>query len=181
MHAPHAGRGAHIRACRRGLGAATADGVYGCVAAFGLTFISGLIVSLDVWLRLVGGAFLLCLGVRILLRKATQEAAPIRGRGLLAAYASTFLLTLTNPMTIIAFAAIFASLGLAGAGRDFASAWALLSGVFIGSALWWVILSVGVGLFRGKLDHNGLRWGVNNISGAIIIAFGLFALVSAVF
>jgi len=160
-----------------GLGAASADAIYGCVAGFGLAFISDLLVSQQVWLRLVGGAFLCYLGLRTLLAKPAEQAAPGSGNGLLGAYVSTFLLTLTNPMTIISFAAIFAGLGLVGANGNYGSAGILVLGVFSGSAFWWLLLSGGVGIFRAKFNSHSLRW-VNRISGLIIIGFGVFALLS---
>ena len=162
-----------------GLGAATADAVYGCVAGFGLTFISDFLISQQVWLRLIGGGFLCFLGLKTLVARPAERAAPARGNGLVGAFASTLFLTVTNPMTIISFAAIVAGLGLAGTKGNYVSAGALISGVFIGSALWWLILSSGVGVFRGRLNPHGLRW-VNWVSGAIITGFGLFALVSAI-
>ena len=162
-----------------GLGAATADAVYGCVAGFGLTFISDFLISQQVWLRLIGGGFLCFLGLKTLVARPAERAAPARGNGLVGAFASTLFLTVTNPMTIISFAAIVAGLGLAGTKGNYVSAGALISGVFIGSALWWLILSSGVGVFRGRLNPHGLRW-VNRVSGAIITGFGLFALVSAI-
>lgn len=162
-----------------GLGAATADAIYGCIAGFGLAFISNFLVSQQVWLRLIGGMFLCCLGLKTLLAKPAEQAALAKGNGLVGAYASTFFLTLTNPMTIISFAAIFAGLGLASTSRNYMSAGVLVLGVFIGSALWWLILNGGVGVFREKFNPHGLQW-VNRISGAIITGFGLFALLSAV-
>jgi len=161
-----------------GLGAATADAIYGCIAGFGLTFISNFLVSQQVWLRLIGGVFLCYLGLKTLLAKPAEQAALAKGNGLVGSYASTFFLTLTNPMTIISFAAIFAGLGLASTSEKYVSAGVLVLGVFIGSALWWLILSGGVGVFRDKFNPQGLQW-VNRISGAIITGFGLFALLSA--
>lgn len=161
-----------------GLGAASADGIYGCVAGFGLTFISNFLVSQEGWLRLIGGVFLCYLGLKTLFAKPAEQAALAKGNGLVGAYASTFFLTLTNPMTIISFAAIFAGLGLASTSANYLSAGVLVFGVFIGSALWWLILSGGVGVFREKINPHGLQW-VNRISGAIITGFGLFALLSA--
>ena len=162
-----------------GLGAATADAIYGCIAGFGLTFISTFLVSQQAWLHLVGGVFLCYLGLKTLFAKPAEQAASDKGNGLVAAYASTFVLTITNPMTIISFAAIFAGLGLASASGDYASAGVLVLGVFIGSALWWLILSGGVGVFREKFNPKGLQW-VNRISGAIIAGFGLFALLGLI-
>jgi len=160
-----------------GLGAATADAIYGCLAAFGLTFISSFLVTQQGWLRLVGGAFLCYLGIRTFLTRPTDQAAPARGKGLIGAYGSTFLLTLTNPMTILSFTAVFAGLGLADTGGEYGSATTLVLGVFAGSALWWLGLSSIVSLFRTRFDARALRW-INRASGIIIAGFGLFALLS---
>ena len=161
-----------------GLGAASADAIYGCVAGFGLTFISNFLVNQQVWLRLVGGVFLLYLGLKTLLAKPTEQANFTKENRLVGTFASTFFLTITNPMTIISFVAIFSGLGLASTSGDYASAGVLILGVFIGSALWWLILSGGVGVFRAKFDPRKLRW-VNRVSGAVITGFGIVALVSA--
>jgi threonine/homoserine/homoserine lactone efflux protein len=158
-----------------GLGAATADAIYGSVAGFGLTFISNFLVSQQLWLHLVGGIFLCYLGVRTLLAKPADQAASANGNGLLGAYTSTFFLTLTNPVTILLFAAIFAGLGMGGANGSYMSAGVLVFGVFLGSALWWLVLSGGVGLFRNKFNARRLQW-VNRISAVIITGFGAFAL-----
>ena len=160
-----------------GLGAATADALYGCIAVFGLTLISNFLISQQVWLRLIGGGFLCYLGLRTFLAKPAERAASAQGKGLVGAYASTFFLTITNPMTILSFAAIFAGLGAGGASGNYVCAAVLVLGVFIGSALWWFILSGGVSLFRTKFNPHGLRW-VNRISGLIITGFGLMALLS---
>ena len=160
-----------------GLGAASADAVYGCIAGFGLTFISGLLISQQSWLKLIGGAFLCYLGVRTLLAQPAERAAAASGMGLAGAYTSTFFLTLTNPTTILSFVAVFAGLGLASMGGSYAAAAILVLGVFAGSALWWLLLSGGVGLLRARFDTRAMRW-VNRISGGVIMAFGLLALVS---
>ena len=163
-----------------GLGAATADTVYGAVAAFGLTAVSAFLVSQQDWLRLIGGAFLLYLGIRTFLTRPMPQTA-VRddksSRTLAGDYASTFLLTITNPLTIISFAAVFAGLGLGSGYDDLASALLLVAGVFTGSALWWLLLSAGVSLLRGRITEYGLRW-VNRVSGVIITVFGVVALAS---
>jgi threonine/homoserine/homoserine lactone efflux protein len=159
-----------------GLGAATADAVYGGIAGFGLTFIADLLVEQQAWFRLIGGAFLCYLGIRIVFSKPADQAASAGGKGLFGHFASTFFLTLTNPMTILSFAAIFAGLGLATAEANFQTAVILVAGVFGGSALWWLLLSSGVGLFRAKFSAH-LRW-VNRISGILITLFGLLAFLS---
>jgi threonine/homoserine/homoserine lactone efflux protein len=117
-----------------GLGAATADAAYGAMAGFGLTVVSAFLVDRQAWLRLMGGAFLIYLGLRTLLARPAERAAG-GGGGLLGAYASTFFLTLTNPTTILSFAAIFAGVGV-GAKADASSVVLLVGGVFAGSALW---------------------------------------------
>lgn len=160
-----------------GLGAATADAIYGSIAGFGLTFISSILISQQVWLRLIGGVFLCYLGLKTFVARPAEEAVSAEGRGLIGAYVSTFLLTLTNPMTILSFAVIFAGLGLGSASGNYISAGLLVSGVFIGSALWWLMLSGGVGLLRKRFNLQRLRW-VNRISGIIIAGFGLIALLS---
>ena len=162
-----------------GLGAATADAIYGCIAGFGLTLISNFLVSQHIWLRLIGGVFLCYLGLKAFLAKPKEEVALTKGKGFFGAYASTFFLTLTNPMTIISFAAIFAGLGLANISGNYITAGVLVLGVFIGSALWWLLLSGIIGFYKGKFAPGSLQW-VNRISGAIIAGFGLFALKSAI-
>ncbi len=161
-----------------GLGAATADAIYGCIAGFGLTYVSTFLVSQQIWVRLIGGLFLVYLGIRAWSAEPPGKAASAVGKGLLAAYASTLFLTLMNPVTILSFAAIFAGLGLASSMGSYASATVLVLGVFIGSAIWWLLLSGGVSLFRVKFDPIRLWW-VNRVSGVVLIGFGLFAFLSA--
>ena len=161
-----------------GLGAATADALYGAIAAFGLTTISAFLVSEQAWIRVVGGAFLLLLGVRIFRASPPGTDVTPDSPKLIHDYASTFVITLSNPMTIISFAAVFAGLGLAGTGGDTGTAPELVAGVFSGSCVWWVVLSAGVGAFKGRLASGGVRW-VNRLSSVIIIAFGAIAITSA--
>jgi len=160
-----------------GLGAATADALYGSVAAFGLTFISNMLINQQGWIRLIGGVFLSFLGVKIFLRPPAKQAAGVKGHGLVSTYASTFFLTLTNPLTILSFAAIFAGLGVGTQTANYLFAGILVLGVFTGSALWWLILSSAVSLIGQKIQSRRLRW-VNRISGIIITIFGLLVLLS---
>jgi len=163
-----------------GFGAATADAVYGCIAAFGLTFVSNLLIQYQLWLRLIGGVFLCLLGIKTIISKPSEKACTEKGKGLVGAYGSTFLLTLTNPLTILSFAAVFAGLGVGSAYADYGSAALLVFSVFAGSALWWTLLSGAVGLARKKVTVNVMTW-INRFSGAVILAFGVFALVSIAF
>ena len=166
-----------MRLCVR-IGSGYGGCVYGCVAGFGLTAVSNLMVSQQTWLRLIGGLFLCYLGVKSFFARPSQSAAAPKSGALAGAYASTFLLTLTNPMTILSFAGVFAGLGFGGGATDYAGAALLVLGVFLGSALWWLLLSAGVSLFREKLNDEHFRW-VNRISGTILAGFGLLALVSS--
>lgn len=161
-----------------GLGAATADAIYGSIAGFGLTVVSGVLVDQAVWLRIVGGLFLCYLGIKTLRAKPAETAAVAKGTGLLGAYLSTVLLTLTNPATILAFLAVFAGLGLATTGGNFGAALILVLGVFSGSALWWFLLSSGVSLLRSRFNPYKLCW-LNRISGSILLVFGIIALSSS--
>lgn len=159
-----------------GLGAATADALYGCIAGFGLTAVSSFLIAQKFWFGLVGGIFLCYLGARILTSKPGNDSSDAKAVRLLPAYGSTLVLTLTNPLTILSFAAVFAGLGLGtNAGSDYSFASRLVAGVFAGSALWWLLLSGGVGLIRVKMGPPVLVW-VNRISGCIICGFGIYAL-----
>lgn len=164
-----------------GLGAATADAFYGAVAGFGLTLVSAFLQGQEFWFRLIGGAFLCYLGVRTLLSKPASEAATPNSNSsfkLLGAYLSTLFLTITNPATILSFLAVFGVLRV-GISGDYASAAVVVAGVFIGSALWWLTLSIGVGVLRAKFDANAMKW-VNRTSGVIITGFGVAALISLI-
>jgi threonine/homoserine/homoserine lactone efflux protein len=162
-----------------GLGAATADMLYGSVAAFGLTIVQEILTGQRFWFRLIGGLFLLYLGIRTLLSKPVEIAANTKssGNGLMDAYLSTVFLTLTNPATIISFSVIFAGLGFANTNGNYFSAAFLVCGVFLGSASWWLTLSTGIGFLRARFTPDWMIW-VNRIAGAVIMAFGVAALVT---
>lgn len=158
-----------------GLGAATADGIYGSIAGFGLTAIADLLVSHAQTMQLIGGIFLCYLGFTTLRADPAAEAAKISSRGLWGAYVSTLFLTLTNPATILSFIAIFAGLGLVGTRQSWGTSLTLIIGVFLGSALWWLCLSWGVTLFSQRLTPSRLRW-LNRLAGAAIFGFGAVAI-----
>ena len=160
-----------------GLGAASADTVYGFIAAFGLTFISTFLVEQQRWLSLIGGLFLLFLGTRTFLTSPAENVVSAEKGSLANAYLSTFLLTLTNPVTILSFVAIFAGLGLSANTGDYGSATLLVVGVFVGSATWWLLLSGLVSLFRNRFNQRVMLW-VNRGAGVIIAGFGVVALIS---
>jgi len=170
-----------------GLGAATADALYGLIAAFGLTSIATFFAGQQFWLRAIGGGFLVYLGSRIFFAKPGEQANSVqdgpatrdREANHAGVYVSTLFLTLTNPMTILSFAAVFAGMGLGSRSRDFSSAGLLVLGVFLGSTLWWAVLSSAAGAFRSRVSPRGLRW-VNRVSAAIIGGFGVAVLAGAI-
>jgi len=160
-----------------GMGIATADAIYGSIAAFGVTVISSFLVSQQIWIHLIGGMFLVYLGIKTILTRPAERAAAAQANNFFGAYASTLLLTLTNPLTILSFAAIFAGIGIGVVSKSYLSAAIVVLGVFSGSLLWWCILTSGVSLVRGRLTPNWLLW-INRVSGSIIGIFGVIALLS---
>ncbi len=160
-----------------GLGVASADASYGAVAAFGLTAVTAVLVGARTALALVGGAFLVWLAIRTIRARPAASAAETDDRpGLPAAFLSIYGLTMTNPMTILSFAGIFAGLGLAGRGGLDAAL--LTLGVFLGSSLWWVVLTAVVGRLRGRMTPRVLVW-INRLSGSVLLGFGAVAILAA--
>jgi threonine/homoserine/homoserine lactone efflux protein len=160
-----------------GLGAALADAVYALIAAFGLTFISNFLIAGQFWLQLIGGGFLLYLGWKTFCTKPNPQEGKVTHKTLVRDFISTFFLTLTNPTTILSFLAIFAGLGLATFQGDYSQASMLVLGVFLGSSVWWLLLSEGLTFFRKKVSQGVMRW-INRIAGVVIAGFGLVTLVS---
>lgn len=162
-----------------GLGAATADALYGLVAALGLTAISSFLMRMESWLQLCGGLFLVALGLKTALAKSpgkdADDATPAPTRSWHAAYLSTLALTLTSPATILAFVAIFAGVGLGVSTSGTLSAAELVAGVFVGSAAWWLILSSAAGALRNRLHAEALHT-MHVVSGVCIGALGLWQL-----
>jgi threonine/homoserine/homoserine lactone efflux protein len=154
-----------------GLGAATADTIFGIIAGFGLTIVRDALLRYQDWFGAAGGVFLLYIGIRALRRRGDIEHEPLADEALLGAYASTFALTITNPITILAFAAVFAKVGMSEAGGYFDTG-ALVAGVFCGSLLWWLGLSFGIDRLRRRAGGVRLVW-LNRISGAILTLSGL--------
>ena len=170
--------GGNVQGLVTGLGAATADALYGFIAAFGLTFISNFLVDQSLWFRIIGGLFLCYLGIRAFFKKTREQTVSLADSTVLSAYGTTFFLTLTNPMTILFFAGVFAGLGIVSESIHYASAGLMVIGVFTGSGAWWLFLSAATGIFRNKISESKLAI-VNKISGIIIVAFGVAALISA--
>jgi threonine/homoserine/homoserine lactone efflux protein len=160
-----------------GMGVALADASYGGIAAFGLTAVTSVLVGARSALGLIGGVFLVWLAIRTIRAEPAAVAETDDRLGLAGAFLSIYGLTMTNPMTILSFAGIFAGLGLAGHGV--AEAALLTLGVFLGSSLWWVALTAIVGRLRARVTTRGLGW-MNRVSGAALLLFGLVAILVAI-
>jgi threonine/homoserine/homoserine lactone efflux protein len=161
-----------------GLGAATADAIYGAIAAFGIAAVSSRLVEQENPIRVLGGLALIFIGWRIFVTKPGTTAAVASSRlGVGGSFASAVFLTLTNPATILYYVAVFAGLGLANSDTDGARALVLVLGVFIGSAAWWLTLVGIVSRFRRLLTPNRRVW-INRFSGVVLMAFGALAIVS---
>lgn len=159
-----------------GMGAALADGVYGMIAGFGLTAVSSLLITHQFWIRLIGGLFLIYLGLKLFFKPPPKRIVGQSDRSSWHACATTFLLTLANPATILSFIAIFAGLGIGTENANYIEAMMLVLGITLGSALWWLFLSGGVAFVLHRKLGDSIMREVNWISGVIILAFGVFAL-----
>jgi len=162
-----------------GLGAATADAVFGIIAAGGLTVVADWLFGFQNWLRFFGGAYLIFIGVSAYRASPEERDSDREPESLIADFASTFALTITNPITILAFLAIFASIGFTGDDATIGHAAILVAGVWLGSLLWWAGLSLGTGLMRMSLDRHHLVW-LNRGSGSILVVSGVVLLGSLV-
>ena len=158
-----------------GAGIATADATYASIAAFGLTALTGVLTGAQGWVRLVGGAFLIYLGVRAMLSKPGRCAKDDGAVPLLGVYTSALGLTLANPQTIIAFAGIFAGAGLVVTGGGWAMPAITVAGVFAGSLGWWLVLVTVVGALRERVGERVLLW-VTRLSGVAIALLGVAAI-----
>jgi threonine/homoserine/homoserine lactone efflux protein len=155
-----------------GLGAATGDAMFGLLAAFGLTFISDLLIGYQQWLRIAGGCYLIYVGGSAMLTRPEMKPRTDRdAEGLLRDYLSTFALTLTNPITILVFLGVFSAIGLSGEEATLDRAAILVLGVWLGSLLWWLAVSFGFGRLFRSFEPRYLGW-INRGSGTILLVSG---------
>ena len=163
-----------------GLGAATADSLFGIVAGFGLTVISDSLFYYQDYLRVGAAVFLLYVGITSLMSDPTvRRRADDDAQGLFGDFASTFVLTITNPVTILSFLAIFGAIGFTGEQATLTHAGILVAGVWCGSFLWWIGLIAAAGLLRLSFKRRHLVW-INRGSGGILVAAGVLLLCSLV-
>ncbi|MBC3920570.1 LysE family translocator [Undibacterium sp. CY18W] len=158
-----------------GLGAACADATYGAIGAFGLAAVTDYFIALSLPLAIAGALFLAWMGGKLLWSKAlpTQVATSeklVAGK----AFISIFLLTITNPMTIVSFVAVFASIA-GSATVQLPAAGVMVLGVFLGSACWWLLLSCGIAVIRKKLS-TGVMMAINRLGGCFLLGFAIWQL-----
>jgi threonine/homoserine/homoserine lactone efflux protein len=161
-----------------GLGVATADALAAGIAALGISLISSFLLDHQTLLSLVGGVFLCYLGIKIYRTEPSENPSPsCNFNGLLGAYATTFLLTFSNPVTILSFVAIYAGWGVESLRGHYFAAAILMLGVFFGSTLWWIVMFLGLTAYRDKFSMRLLGW-IHRVSGALIAVFGFIILLS---
>src|SRR5580658_5879607 len=159
-----------------GLGAASADSLFGIIAGFGLTFISDLLLDYQDWLRIGAAAFLLYVGITALMTDPTTRArSGSDPEGLFGDFASTFVLTITNPVTILSFLAIFGAIGFTGEEATMEHAGILVAGVWCGSFLWWIGLIAVSGFLRLSFQRHHLVW-ISRGSGGVLVFAGVMLL-----
>jgi threonine/homoserine/homoserine lactone efflux protein len=158
-----------------GLGAALGDGIFAAITGFGLTWVAQLIEGYATIIELIGGGMLIWFGVRTFFAPPITKEENCEGDGatnLVRAMISTFALTVTNPATLLAFTAMFASLGgLTGGAGSFGDAGFVVAGVVGGSAGWWLALTTLIGLFHTRIDEKAMRV-INRGSGVLVAVFG---------
>ena len=160
-----------------GLGVASADALAAGIAALGISLVSGFLTDHQFLLRLGGGCLLCYLGLKIYRTKPAVQTPSGNVNGLAGAYATTFLLTFSNPVTILSFIAIYAGWQVESLHGHYLAAAVLTLGVFCGSALWWVLLFLGMTTFPDRFSLQKLGW-IHRVSGALITGFGLALLLS---
>jgi len=160
-----------------GLGAATADLLCGVTAALGVSALTSLVASHHASMQLVGGLFMIWLGVHAFRAKdpTTATKRPLHERNLFLAYIFTFLLTLANPLTLIGMTGVVAAFGVGGSAYSRLDTVLLGVGIFLGSATWWLALSNLSGWLGRKLGHSVLHV-INMVAGALIVGFGVWQL-----
>lgn len=162
-----------------GLGAALADAIYGAIAAFSVGFLMAPLLDHSTWVRLGGGTLLCLIGLRGMLTKRTPAPATRDREKLLSDFISAFLVTLTNPTTVISFAAVFATINIPHVADHPELGVMVTLGVFAGAGAWWCALTTVASMFHGRVAERGMLW-VARVSGFIIFAFGALLLLSLV-
>lgn len=157
-----------------GLGSAVADTLYAAIAGFSISFVIQFLLREVFWIRFFGGILLILLGVWYYFRPPQPIDRQKQGGTDGADSASTFLLTLTNPTTVLSFLAVLAALGLSSS-RPWYLTLLMVLGIFCGAMLWWVILTGIANRLRDRFTDRAMVW-MNRIGGLAIGAFGVITL-----
>lgn len=159
-----------------GIGVAIADGTYSLITGLGLTAVSDVLIKYEFYIKIIGGLFLIFLGIKAIISQATVKSAlKTAERSSWHAFSTAYFITLTSPATILLFIAIFASLGVGTNQAGVIPAVNLASGLVLGSSLWWLILSASIVYIIHKRLSPKIMKIINIISGLIFIGFGLMA------
>lgn len=166
-----------------GVGAALGDAVFGGMAAFGLSYVADFIARYEMWIRGVGGTLLMWMGWSYYRHRPRTIGDPVAADRAhpyltdLHYLTSSFFITIFNPITVMAFGAVFASRGLSAVGGDLVAAAILIAGVLLGALGWWATLVLVASAARGWFVGGGLIW-LNRVSGLALGGFGLLAVIS---
>jgi threonine/homoserine/homoserine lactone efflux protein len=152
-----------------GLGSASADVIYGAIAGFSIAFIINFLEKELFWIRLFGGLLLMAIGAVYFFKNPGSYET--EGETAVSDFRSTFLLTLTNPTTVLSFLAVLAALGMA-AHRQWWRTLFLVAGIFSGSMLWWIVIASVMSRLRDRFNDRSLVW-MNRVAGLAIGAFGV--------
>lgn len=162
------------------LGAATADALYGFAVVTVLFYIKSFIDLHLTLLELLGALFLFILGVRTFYSHPHPKGHPVNGIGLLRAATSSFFLAIISPSTLIWMIFVLSSLRVGQADGDISQITFLSSGIFLGSASWWLVLVGSMTLLGVKRDRNVLLW-INRIGGVMLLGFGCWIFIKMIF
>ena len=153
-------------------GAAIADGVFGAIAAFGLTSVPGFFSSHNLWVHVVGGAALIFVGALLVRKHAAEQIVDRRAGGSWRDVATSFAAVATNPITLPSFVVMLAATGLTDGRASILHTTTISIGIFFGSLLWWLVLSGFIDTLRDKFNPS-LISGINRVTGLVLIACGV--------
>ncbi|MEW6143915.1 MAG: LysE family transporter [Thermodesulfobacteriota bacterium] len=162
-----------------GLGSAAGDAVYAAIVAFGLTFISEMLMEREAWVHAIGGIILFVFGLRVYFSKPAPYSESKVDRSHFGTFGSAFLLTLSNPMVILSILALFAIIGIHKPADYYRTAALLVAGIFTGCAFLWTVLCYVISHLRGRLSERGLVI-VNKVTGIFIFGCGAYAFISLI-
>lgn len=162
-----------------GLGAASADMIFSMIAGFGITFIIRFVKEQHIYFQLIGGIVIIILGIHIFYTNPVRQLRMQRlnKNKLSYDFLSVFFLTITNPMAIFFFLAMFAGINIASGPMSISHLITMVSGVFVGGSAWWFVLSAFVNYWRDRFRLKSIWW-MNKVAGVVIFSLGIAAIIS---